>query len=213
MEPLVRRRDRVLQPGWVKAVGGRQRSGGGGALQLPGPWGPPAEPAWASPASCVGLRLPVFHRTGLDSQDPSGPTLCNASYQLVRTYQVPQDLPHFTYESEQHHEMTSKIRLILHMKKLGLREVKWQGQDLVVSTWGPGPYATLPPPRLWASASQAGCPFRISQGALKTLGRPGPTLDETEAIHLWWESLGIWLFLSDSDVQQGLGCVAPGDLF
>lgn len=56
---------------------------------------------------------------------------------------------------------------------------------------------------LWASGSQFDCSLKISQRAFKNFRSLEPTADEIEVIHLRWESLGIWVSLSDSDVQQG----------
>lgn len=94
------------------------------------------------------------------------------------------------------------------MKKPGSRGVKWQGKDLLVSASEPGPFTTLPPLALWASGSHLGCAFRIGPGALRKLRYPGPALNETEAVRLWWEALGIWMFLNEADEHQNVTCAA-----
>lgn len=86
------------------------------------------------------------------------------------------------------------------MKKPGFREVKQQGQDRVVSASELGPFAAL----LWASGSQLGWAFRIGPGALRKFRYLGPALEETEAAHLWWEALGIWMFPNEAEEHQNL---------
>lgn len=123
---------------------------------------------------------------------------------------MPQNLSHFTWKSEHCHRWEIKLCSFYKWRKCISEMLSGKAKDIGMSVQGPGPYATLPLPVLWVPGSQPGCPFRITQGALKNLRCLSTTPDEIEAVHLWWENLRIWMLLSDFNVQQDLRCAALG---